>query len=244
VEKLKHKGLSSFTASDIGREFGLTCYGLSDLLEYDRKEILAKAMAKGFEDLKETALICFNKNEELISRMIRFGLDLPPEVRLTVSFAVHHKLKFEMEYLKKETDPKKFGKIMELIHFSRLLQIPMKTDFEKTALSETLLEKLQTLFKNPDLNLLGEIRNITDIISSLNFKIDLAPAQNILFEYLKGPFQKLTANLKDKERDMPTYHFAGKFLEAAEGCFGINVDRFRELLVPFKEQLKKKRITP
>ncbi len=240
LEKLKHrdKNPSSLTAQEIGKEFGLRCYGLSDLLEYDRKEILAKAMVKDFGGLKERTLAYFNKNEKLIGQMIRFGLDLPSEVRLTVSFAIHHKLKFEMECLKGETNPEKFEKVMELISFSRKLKIPIDTDSEKKDILETLLGKFRKLFKDPDLNLLIEIRNITGIISTIGFKIDLAPVQNILFEYFEGPFQEFATNLKDKERDMPAYHFAGELLKLAEDCFGINVDRFRDLLIPFEEILK------
>lgn len=226
------RGETSFLPShEIEKEFGLTCYNLSDLLEYHREEILGRAMAQAFEGLKNTALSFFQKNEEMVKRMVRFGVDLPPEVLLTVSYALQHKLRCEMEFLQGETDPKKFGNAVELIHMAKELQISIKTtDFEKRVLLRTLFLKLNSLFKKPDADILLEVRGITEIISALGLKVDIAPAQNVLFNFLKGPFQEQWGKREGRAMGAEAYRFAEMAMDLADGVFGINVDRFRELL--------------
>lgn len=231
LTRLARGELSFISPPEIGKEFGLSCYSLSDLLEHHREEILIKAMAQAFDGLKKTALSFFQKNEEMIKRMVRFGVDLPSEVRLTVSYALQHKLRCEMEYLHGETDPRKFANAVELIQLASLLQIPVKTtDFEKKVLLKTLYMKLNSLFKKPDAGTLQEARSIMEIISALGLKVDLAPAQNVLFNFLKGPFAELWGKKDGREIGQEVYRFAEMALDLADGVFGINVDRFRALL--------------
>ncbi|MBI5187307.1 MAG: DUF3536 domain-containing protein [Nitrospinae bacterium] len=231
LTRLARGELSFISPSEIGNESGLACYTLSDLLEHHREEILVRAMSQAFDGLKKTALNFFLKNEEMIKRMVKFGVDLPSEVRLTVSYALHHKLQCEMEYLHGETDPRKFGNAVELIQLASRLQIPVKTtDFEKKVLLKTLYMKLNSLFRKPDAGTLQEVRSITEIISALGLKVDLAPAQNVLFNFLKGPFTELWGKREGREIGQEAYRFAEMALDLADGVFGINVDRFRALL--------------
>jgi hypothetical protein len=136
-----------------------------------------------------------------------------------------------MEFLQGETDPKKFGNAVELIHMAKELQISIKTtDFEKRVLLRTLFLKLNSLFKKPDADILLEVRGITEIISALGLKVDMAPAQNVLFNFLKGPFQEQWGKREGRAMGAEAYRFAEMALDLADGVFGINVDRFRELL--------------
>ncbi len=232
LEKLAYldKELSASNASQIGKEYGLLPYDLSDLIETNREQILAKAMEQDFADLKKSALALFDKNKDLMAHMVRFGLDLPPEMRFAVSYTVHHKVKIGMENLKGETEPEKFIDLIELVRFAKSLQIPLKMEFEQCVISETLLQKLRLLIKSRDLKTFVEIQNLMEIAVAFDLKIDLAPAQNILFGYLKGPFLELAHGLQETDQGVSSHQFADKLLEISEKNFMINVDRFRSEL--------------